>query len=638
MKLSIIIVNYNVKHFLKKLLQSINHSKVNFDFEIWVVDNNSVDGSIGMLKAEYPKVHLIENHKNIGFSKACNQAIKVAKGAYVLLLNPDTIVQEDTFQKVIQFMDEHQDAGALGVKMIDGTGNYLPESKRGLPTPAVSFYKMSGLSKLFAKSKRFGKYHLTFLDKHKTHKIDVLSGAFMLIRKSVLEEVGYLDEDYFMYGEDIDLSYRIQKAGYNNYYFPDTEIIHYKGESTKKGSLNYVRLFYKAMIIFTEKHFKRNTAITFFLKAGIYLRAFVAGVSRILKRMFWPITDALSIAGVFLWLKEFWQSYVKDVTFPDSFTQFNIPLYVGIWMISMFYTGTYDKPFKRKKLTTGILVGTLIISIIYAFLDLKLRSSRGMIVAGALLSFLFLNLLRFIVSAIKREGHPLFNGKTQYIVVGNKQEALNIQNLLAQNSLKKSYIGMVSDQVTQESLGSIHQLEEIVRVYQPSEVIFASENLENKAIIKAMSELSGKVNFKIAPQGVESLIGSHSKHTAGDSYTIDVGYKISTPSAKRNKNTLDFFLCLLFLVCSPVLLIVVKNRQGFLKNIFEVFFSRKSWVGYIPEDLSGLPKIKQGVLYPDITTKNETLKYNQNLIYAKDYSVWMDFIFTFNNLKNLGNQ
>ena len=219
MKLSVIIVNYNVKYFLKQCLESVFDSTSMEETEVYVVDNDSKDGSIEMIQQSFPQVKLIANKKNVGFSTANNQAIKVSSGEYVLLLNPDTLVKTTTFEKVIDFMDKTPDAGGLGVKMIDGNGNFLPESKRGLPTPDVAFYKIFGLSAIFPKSKTFGQYHLGHLDKNETHKIDILAGAFMLMRKSVLNKIGLLDETFFMYGEDIDLSYRILKGGYKNYYF-----------------------------------------------------------------------------------------------------------------------------------------------------------------------------------------------------------------------------------------------------------------------------------------------------------------------------------------------------------------------------------------------------------------------------------
>ncbi|MCL2512194.1 MAG: glycosyltransferase family 2 protein, partial [Bacteroidales bacterium] len=207
MKLSVIIVNYNVEHFLNQCLYSVRDACEGIEAEVFVVDNNSVDGSVEMVRKQFPEVKLIANVDNVGFSRANNQALRVATGEYQLLLNPDTVVEHDTFIKIVDFMDAHPDAGALGVKMVDGTGKFLPESKRGLPTPAVAFYKIFGLARLFPKSKRFGRYHLGFLDKEQTHEVEVLSGAFMLLRKEALEKAGLLDEDFFMYGEDIDLSY-----------------------------------------------------------------------------------------------------------------------------------------------------------------------------------------------------------------------------------------------------------------------------------------------------------------------------------------------------------------------------------------------------------------------------------------------
>ena len=309
MDISIVIVNYNVKHFLEQCLHSVEKALQNVQGEVFVVDNNSVDGSAQLINEKFPNIQFIQNTENVGFSRANNQAIKLAKGKYVLLLNPDTVVEEDTFEKVLAFMEAHPDAGGLGVKMIDGKGAFLPESKRGLPTPWVAFYKMFGLSRLFPKSRKFGKYHLSYLNKDEVHEIEVLAGAFMLIRKSALDKVGLLDETFFMYGEDIDLSYRIQQGGYTNYYFPETTIIHYKGESTKKGSLNYVKVFYNAMVIFARKHFSGSKASVFALLINmtIYFRALLSVSKRVLQKVYIPVVDALLIFAGFLMITPTWE-------------------------------------------------------------------------------------------------------------------------------------------------------------------------------------------------------------------------------------------------------------------------------------------------------------------------------------------
>jgi GT2 family glycosyltransferase len=238
--------------------------------EVIVIDNNSSDNSVVYLQHAFSSIQFIANDENIGFAKACNQGISLAKGDHILFLNPDTIVPEDCFKKCIAFFAEHKDAGALGIKMLDGSGKFLKESKRSFPSPKTSLYKLFGLSKLFPHSKTFSKYHLGNLDENKDHEVDVLAGAFMMVRKEVLERTGGFDEVFFMYGEDVDLSYRILKAGYKNYYFSGSSIIHFKGESTRKGSLNYVLLFYNAMSVFVGKHYGggRGGALAF----HIYLR------------------------------------------------------------------------------------------------------------------------------------------------------------------------------------------------------------------------------------------------------------------------------------------------------------------------------------------------------------------------------
>ena len=258
----------------------------NIDGEIIVIDNNSVDGSFEFFENRFLSVNFIWNKTNSGFAKANNQALKIAKGEYILFINPDTIVAEDCFEKCISFINSKNNNCALGIKMIDGSGNFLKESKRAFPSPSTSFYKLSGLSKLFPHSKTFSKYHLGYLSENKNHEVDVLAGAFMMIPKRILDIVGGFDEEFFMYGEDIDLSFRIQKVGFKNYYFAESSIIHFKGESTKKGSLNYVKIFYKAMSIFVKKHYggKQAGLFSFFIHIAILMRAALAAASRLFRR------------------------------------------------------------------------------------------------------------------------------------------------------------------------------------------------------------------------------------------------------------------------------------------------------------------------------------------------------------------
>lgn len=260
MKLSIVIVNYNVKYFVAQCLLSVERALCGLNAEVFVVDNASTDGSVAYLRSKFPWVRFIENCENVGFAKANNQAVRQSRGEYVLLLNPDTFVGESTLRECIDLMDQTPRAGMCGVAMLKVDGSFAPESRRGVPTPWVSFCKMSGLGSLFPKSRLFGRYYMQYLNRAAICKIDIVSGAFMFIRREALDKVGLLDEAFYMYGEDVDLSYRVLKAGYENYYLP-AQILHYKGESTKKDSLKYINTFYRAMLIFFRKHFSYYSVV-----------------------------------------------------------------------------------------------------------------------------------------------------------------------------------------------------------------------------------------------------------------------------------------------------------------------------------------------------------------------------------------
>ncbi len=281
-KISVIIVNYNVKYFLEQCLCSVRAAIAGLEAEVFVVDNNSTDGSVEYLRPKFPEVRFIVNADNVGFAKANNQAISECHGEYVLLLNPDTVIGEESLRTLCYFMDEHPATGGVGVKMLNAHGMFLPESKRSFPSPWVSFCKIFGLSKLFPQSRTFSRYSLAYLNKEKQHSVDVLAGAFMLLRHEALDKVGLLDEAFFMYGEDIDLSYRMVLGGYKNLYIPE-RILHYKGESTRQGDMKYVKAFYGAMLIFFRKYYPQSGPLAgFFIKLAVMFRASLVALSRVL--------------------------------------------------------------------------------------------------------------------------------------------------------------------------------------------------------------------------------------------------------------------------------------------------------------------------------------------------------------------
>lgn len=276
MKLSVIIVNYNVKFYLEQCLISVARAIEGIDAEVIVYDNHSQDGSEEYLTKAFPWVTFIAGRHNLGFAKANNRAIRQSRGELVLLLNPDTVVGEDTLRRCVDFMDAHPRAGAVGVRMLKTDGTDAMESRRGIPTPMTSLYKMVGLCAAFPQHRRFGKYYMGYLPWDEPGQIEIVSGAFSMLRKAALDEVGLLDEDFFMYGEDIDLSYRVLKGGWENWYLP-VEILHYKGESTQKTNFRYVHVFYEAMFIFLRKHYGHLSFIfSLPIRLGIYFKATLA--------------------------------------------------------------------------------------------------------------------------------------------------------------------------------------------------------------------------------------------------------------------------------------------------------------------------------------------------------------------------
>lgn len=667
MQLSIIIVNYNVEYFLEQCLHAVRAAIPLFGdggAEVFVVDNNSVDGSVEMVRKKFPEVKLIANKENLGFSKANNQAIRQAKGKYILLLNPDTVVEADTFTKAVGFMESHPDAGGLGIKMLDGKGNFLPESKRGLPTPEVAFYKIFGLSALFPKSKKFGKYHLGFLDKDQTHEVEILSGAFMLLRKETLDKVGLLDEDFFMYGEDIDLSYRIIKGGWKNYYFPEARIIHYKGESTRKSSVNFVFVFYKAMVIFARKHFSQQNAKTFsfLINIAIYIRAGAAIMRRFAEKIFVSALDAALLFSGLYFLAAYWEETIKasqGVHYPPQFLFVVVPMYIGVWLFSVFLSAGYDKPVKASKLIRGIFIGTAVILVIYALLPEIYRYSRALILLGTLWAIFSMLALRLLFHLLKIKGYDLGSGQSKRIVIaGNEEEVKRVAALMNQAKVTPAFIGFVAPLPPEGGillstdganastplwgaggLGNLSQLKEIINIYQINEVIFCAKDLPSQAIIDIMSSSSNQdVEYKIAPPESLYIIGSSSINSPGELYVIDIN-SITKTVNKRNKRILDFLSALILFALFPALLFLIASPSGFLRNCIRVLTGQLSWVGYYQPSKVNLPKIKKGVLNPmDAFNKIPTLGGGDaiNMLYAKDYRLWNDINIMRKGLKELG--
>ena len=635
MKLSIVIVNYNVKYFLGQCLNSVKRAIDNIDAEVFVVDNASSDGSCDMVREQFGWVKLIASEVNLGFSKGNNLAMQQARGEYVLLLNPDTVVAEDTFQKCITFMDAHTDAGALDVRMIDGKGNFLPESKRGLPTPSVAFYKTFGLSAIFSKSKIFNRYHLGFLSEHETNEVEILSGAFMFMRKKVLDEIGLLDETFFMYGEDIDLSYRIIKAGYKNFYFADTTIIHYKGESTRKGSVNYVKVFYNAMIIFARKHYSGNQSglFSFFINLAIFFRGFLTILANLFSSSYLFFIDALlGFTGIYF-ITRYWEDMIKytDHYYPQQFKFIILPSYMLIWILSTFLSGGYDKPFRVGNIFRGIFIGTLAIAAVYAFLPNEWRFSRAIIILGAIWTGFELLLTRTLYHLIKFQSLSIeSNEDKKTLLVGRESECLRAEKILLMAGADSEIVSFVS---------TPNDLPQLATVYGANEIIFCAADLTYRQIIDSIGDCGNKREYKILNEHSEAFIGSNSKNTAGDLYSFDHNLNLARAANQRKKRLFDVAACLTLIVLLPFNIFLIKNFGRFLSNWGRVLMGEKTWVGY-SQASPKLPAIRPGVItdaahFTQLQLERDTLD-KMDFLYARHYSVSHDLKLVLRNYRNLG--
>ncbi len=637
-KLSIVIVNFNVKHFLEQALISVEKAIVQLDTEVWVVDNNSVDGSVGMVQEKFPWVKLIANKENTGFSRANNQAMRKSQSEYILLLNPDTVLQEDSLVRCLDYLDTHTQAGALGVRMIDGKGKFLPESKRGLPTPRVALYKMLGLSALFPKSKVFGRYHLQYLSENQTHTVDVLAGAFMMIRSAVLEQVGLLDETYFMYGEDVDLSYRIKLAGFQNIYFAGTTIIHYKGESTKRKSANYVKMFYNAMVLFARKHYSSSMAgwLAFFIQSAIYLRAGAAFFSRLTERIWLPLLDGIIIFLGYFGIAKYWELYHKFVKgyYPIEFFTVHVPVYIGVILVSVFLSGGYDKPVVARRLFRGVFAGAIFLFAVYGFLPKEMQFSRAILALGSVWAAIAVFFIRMLAQASTmvniRFDH---GGRRKVILVGGNEENRRIENLLTLGRVNHELLGWVwpGKQRERGYIGQLDQLPEVLEIYKPDLVIFSGKDVTAAKIMAHMIDFQSlSVQVKIAPDKSETIIGSDSKSKPGELFTLDLIYNLTQVHHRRNKRVFDILISLCVMVFFWVFVWLVSGRKMVL-NCLSVLLGLKTWVGFGIRDIKW-PNLKPSVFDAGKQFKGTEFEYDAKMVYVRDYDVLLDLKLVWNEL------
>ena len=646
MRVSIIIVNYNVKFFLEQCLHAVRRAGHGLPLEVIVVDNCSTDGSLPYLQTRFEEVVFIASNSNMGFAKACNLGLQQAKGDYILFLNPDTLLAEDTLEVCLDFFKTHADAGALGVRMIDGAGHFLKESKRAFPSPVTSLFKLFGLARLFPHSRVFGRYHLGHLDVHKDHEVDVLAGAFMMIKKEVLDQVGAFDEAFFMYGEDVDLSYRIQQAGYKNYYLAQTEIIHFKGESTKRGSLNYVRMFYSAMSTFVKKHYGGSKALVFnaAIHFAIWLRAALAAAGKLVKWMGLPVMDAVLILFSFWLVKEVWLVAVKpQLHYPSLLLLILFPAFTLAYLTVAYYAGLYDRQYKPSNLVRSTFIATLALLALYALLPEHYRFSRGIVVFGALLAFAFISSLRrLLVKTGVLQQTAEKPDRPSLLVAGTIQEYKEIKQLLQHHGLHTQLIGRLS--VDEDREGAIAPLEEantLATALNARELIICTGRLSYKKSIRFIQTVRPPLRLRFHAAGSCSMVGSDSSTSSGAALSAEASFHLSRPTYRRLKRLVDVLFALLFLLSFPLHFLTVQRPLALLANAFAVLQGRKTWIGYIT-GAATLPPLPRPVLASNGMTPAASLQLareNHYLIdfwYAQNYEPVQDAKLVLKNYRYLG--
>lgn len=649
MKLSVIIVNYNVKYFLEVCLHSVMRAAKGYDAEIIVVDNNSHDGSNEMIRERFPSVILIENKDNKGFSKANNQGVAWSSGEYILFLNPDTVMPEDFFQKTIAYLDTHPKAGALGPRLIDGKGLFAPDSKKSFPSLSVAIFKTTGINKIFSKSPYFNKYYAVHIGEHQLAPVEVLSGCCMLVRRHVIDEIGgAFDEDYFMYCEDVDLSYRIQKAGYQNIYFPEATLIHYKGESTRKATLSYVRIFNEALATFVRKHYSKQKAslFTLFINVGIVLRAILGAAKQILKVLRMPLFDALVLLLTLWFMKEFWVGQVKNISpISMSLVYATFPVYIVLWIVSLYLNGAYDQPYRALRVVRGMLTGTIFILAYYGLLQAGMRYSRAIIVlSGFSGTVLLLGLHELLYRLGIFKFIPYDTLPKKAVIVADEKNYLQTAATLQRVHYAPELAGRIhADKIdVHHSLGGLPEMKQLLYTAGIDEVIFCVNGLSYQEILTQMEYCGGAYDYKIHLPGSQSFVGSNSSHTAGDLYTMDLRYNLNSFAQQRNKRVFDIVATIFLLLFLPFSFFLVKNAGKAFNNCIQVLMGKKTWIGYAPTNAPAhLPKIRESILPSYFIQEgyepSDAIREKMNKAYAQNYTPGADITLLIKNYKFLGN-
>lgn len=643
MDLSIIIVNYNVKEFLQNLVHSLQKAVSKITHEIIVVDNASDDGSVEFINEKFPHIKLITNQINLGFSKANNAALKIAKGKFILLINPDTIVSEDTITKMIGFFHDHSDAGLAGCKILNPDGSLQLACRRSFPGPWTSFCKVTGLSAMFPKSKLFAKYNLTYLDENSTYEVDAISGSFMMMKREAYEKVGGFDEQFFMYGEDLDLCYRIQKNGYKVYYYPGTQIIHYKGESTKRSSLDETKYFYNAMNLFVKKHFSSFYLVEIILLFAIGFRKFFAFVGRRKLAISAIILDVIFFNLSLISAEKLYLRFTSWTGFPEFSYPFILVIPAAIHVLVAAFVGVYRKNSLSVLRNTGaIFISFFIISSLTFFFK-QFAYSRAVFLITYIFLLVSLAAWRIILKLFFKVGLEPATSSKRTLIVGTNKTAVVIAEKLTKkftdDHIIQGLVGYSHKEIGNavsgyQVIGSLDNINKVIVDKKINEVIFSTDELSYNQMMSVVSNNTADgVDFKLIGSNLDFLVGKASVSVLDDIPLIDIKLNISNSLSRFVKSLMDYSICLFALIfIYPLIYLISKvgkretDFTKFILGIPTIFSGRVSLVG--PKNQSDSPKIflgKKGLTgfwYLENESANSAEKLD--LIYARNQNIWLD--------------
>lgn len=644
MDLSIIIVNYNVKEFLQNLIHSLEKASTGLTKEIFIIDNASDDGSIEFIREKFPQVNLIVNSKNLGFGKANNSGLKEAAGKYLLMINPDTIVAEDTLEKMIGFFESNKEVGLAGCKILNPDGTLQLACRRSFPGPWVSFTKVTGLSSIFPKSKLFARYNLTYLDENQTYEVDAISGSFMMMKREVYEKVGGFDEQFFMYGEDLDLCYRIQKSGYKVYYVHTTQIIHYKGESTKRSSLDETKVFYNAMHLFVKKHFSGSFLVEIILRSAIALRSFFAYLGLRKLVLISMIFDFLFFDLCLFAAEKIYHSLSTWSGFPG----FAIPIVYTVPAIIQILSSAVLGNYQKDKLSVSKTIASIFISLpiltSLTFFFKNFAFSRAIVLITYVFLFITLAMWRIFIKLFSKTGLMDENLKQKRtLIVGLDQGALQTADKIKKKRTdRRSVIGLIgfsNKNVGQkiesfEVIGTDQNIKKIIRENKINEVIFSSGQLSYHKMMEIVAKTREEnVEFKIVGNNLDFIVGKTAVTMLDDLPVIELNYNISLPQLKFIKNLFDLIVVVPSLILIYPFIFFKSKLTGYQSDFIKfvlgfpkVLFAKASLVGPKRSESDdrlylGKPGLT-GYWYFENENPEETEKLD--FYYAKNQNIWLD--------------